>query len=414
MPHSRRVMKFGGTSLADPERIRAAADLVRAEAQKGPGVAVVVSAMAGETDRLIGLAETLGGPIARGTPAYDAAASSGELASAGLMALALEALGFDAEVWPVWRLPLRTDAAHGQARILTIDADAMGRAIDVGGVAVMPGFQGVTAEGRLTTLGRGGTDTSAVALAAALDAERCDIFTDVDGVYTTDPRLEKRARRLDRISYEEMLELASLGAKVLQTRSVELAMAHGTRLRVLSSFIPPGGDNPGTLVTQEDKAMEKRIVSGVAYSRDEARVTLLGLPNRADALAAVFARLGEANVNVDMIVRGQSRGAEASDLTFTVGHRDLERAAALVSEARETLGFEGLETETDLAKVSVVGVGMRSHAGVAQILFAALAERGVEIDAVATSEIKISALIPADSIELAVRALHAAYGLDAR
>lgn len=397
--------------MADAARIRASAALVAHECRNGPGVAVVVSAMAGETDRLVGLAAELGGSAPAGE-AHDVVASSGEQVSCGLMSLALAELGLASRVWLGWRLPVRTDGAHGAARITGIQADELAYAIDGGEVAVAPGFQGVTEDNRVTTLGRGGTDTSAVALAAALSAERCDIFTDVDGVYTTDPRIEKRARRLDRISYEEMLEMASLGAKVLQTRSVELAMAKRVPVRVLSSFRAPGEANPGTVVCDEDEIMEKRIVSGIAYSRDEARVTLFSLPDTPSALARVFALLAEAGVSVDMIVRSQARSQDAANLSFTVGHADIDRAIDIMRAARSELGFADLEAQKELSKVSVIGVGMRSQAGVAQQMFAALAERGIAIDAVSTSEIKISALVPIDYTELAVRALHAVYGLD--
>lgn len=409
----RLVLKFGGTSMAGPERIARAARCVAAEAAAGHRLAVVVSAMAGETDRLLELARAVhADALAAAADEADVVLAAGEQVTSGLLALALRRLGLRARSWQGWQIPLRTDGAHAAARIADIPVAALAAAVDGGEIAVAPGFQGVDEGGRVTTLGRGGSDTSAVALAAALKAARCDIYTDVDGVYTTDPRIERRARRLDRISYEEMLEMASLGAKVLQTRSVELAMARRVPVRVLSSFLEPGAPNPGTLVCEEDASMEKRIVSGIAYSRDEARVTLFALPGRSDAVAAVFRRLAEAGVNVDMIVQSRARQADQAHLAFTVSQADLDRAIRLLETARAEIGFERLEAQTDLAKVSVVGVGMRSHAGVAHTMFAALAARGVAIDAISTSEIKISALIPADYTELAVRALHAAYGLD--
>ncbi|HCQ53653.1 MAG TPA: aspartate kinase, partial [Brevundimonas diminuta] len=316
-----------------------------------------------------------------------------------------------------WQIPILTDDAHGRARIEEVPGDALGAALDAGEIAVVPGFQGVTRDGRITTLGRGGSDTSAVAVAAALGAP-CDIYTDVDGVYTTDPRIQSRARRLEKVSYEEMLEMASLGAKVLQTRSVELAMHKRVPVRVLSSFIEPdeNGNLPqhaGTLICDEDEIVEKRIVSGVTMSRDEARITLLGLSDRTDAPADVFTRLAEAEVNVDMIVQSQARTEGAVNLTFTTGRRDARRAADLMTAAKADIGFEELRVDDDVAKVSVIGVGMRSHAGVAQTMFRALADKGVKFQAISTSEIKISVLIDSDYAELAVRALHAAYGLDA-
>ena len=417
---TRLVMKFGGTSMGDLERIRRAARIVAAEAAKGKKIAVVVSAMAGKTNELVAWTDGAG-PAAAGLPLsddeYDVVVASGEQVTSGLLALTLRNMGLDARSWMGWQIPIITDDAHGRARIEDVPGDVLGAAVDSGQIAVVPGFQGVTREGRITTLGRGGSDTSAVAVAAALGAP-CDIYTDVDGVYTTDPRIESRARRLERVSYEEMLEMASLGAKVLQTRSVELAMAKQVPVRVLSSFIEPDEngklpENAGTLICDEDEIVEKRIVSGVTMSRDEARITLLGLADRTDAPADVFTRLAEANVNVDMIVQSQARTEGAVNLTFTTGRRDAQRAAEMMTAAKAELGFEELRIDADVAKISVIGVGMRSHAGVAQTMFRALADKGVKFQAISTSEIKISVLIEDAYSELAVRALHSAYGLDA-
>jgi len=412
-------MKFGGTSMGDLERIRRAARIVAAEVAAGKQVAVVVSAMAGKTNELVAWTDGAGRPgpgIPLSDDEYDIVVATGEQVTAGLLALTLRNMGLDARSWMGWQIPILTDDTHGRARIEDVPGEVLGSAIDKGEIAVIPGFQGVSRLGRITTLGRGGSDTSAVAVAAALDCQ-CDIYTDVDGVYTTDPRIESRARRLEKISYEEMLEMASLGARVLQTRSVELAMAKGVRLRVLSSFIEPDENGvlsakSGTLICEEEEIVEKRIVSGVTMSRDEARITLLGLTDRVDAPADVFTRLAEANVNVDMIVQGQSRTEGAVNLTFTTGRRDAARAAALMRAAQTQLGFEELRVDEDVAKVSVVGVGMRSHAGVAQTMFRALADKGVKFQAISTSEIKISVLIDAAYAELAVRALHTAYGLE--
>ncbi|MDP3802180.1 aspartate kinase [Brevundimonas sp.] len=416
---TRLVMKFGGTSMGDLERIRRAARIVAAEAASGKQVAVVVSAMAGKTNELVAWTDGAGRPaqgIELSDDEYDVVVASGEQVTAGLLALTLRNMGLNARTWMGWQIPILTDDAHGRARIDDVPGEVLGAAMDKGEIAVVPGFQGVSRSGRITTLGRGGSDTSAVAVAAALDCP-CDIYTDVDGVYTTDPRIESRARRLEKISYEEMLEMASLGAKVLQTRSVELAMAKQVPLRVLSSFIEPDENgalpvNAGTLICDEEEIVEKRIVSGVTMSRDEARITLLGLSDRVEAPADVFTRLAEANVNVDMIVQSQARSEGAVNLTFTTGRRDAARAAELMRAAQHQIGFEELRVDEDVAKVSVVGVGMRSHAGVAQTMFRALADKGVKFQAISTSEIKISVLIDAAYAELAVRALHAAYGLE--
>lgn len=417
---ARLVMKFGGTSMGDLERIRRAARIVAAEVKAGRKVAVVVSAMAGKTNELVAWTDGAGRPgpgVELSDDEYDVVVASGEQVTSGLLALTLRNMGINARSWMGWQIPILTDEAHGKARIEDVPGEVLGAALDTGEVAVVPGFQGLSPSGRITTLGRGGSDTSAVAVAAALNCP-CDIYTDVDGVYTTDPRIESRARRLERVSYEEMLEMASLGAKVLQTRSVELAMAKQVPVRVLSSFIEPDADGVmpdkgGTLICDEEEIVEKRIVSGVTMSRDEARITLLGLADRVDAPADVFTRLAEANVNVDMIVQGQSRTDGAVNLTFTTGRRDATRAAELMRQAQGDIGFQEIRLDEDVAKVSVVGVGMRSHAGVAQTMFRALADKGIKFQAISTSEIKISVLIDAAYAELAVRALHSAYELDA-
>jgi|EP01038_Epipyxis_sp_PR26KG_P011054 aspartate kinase len=412
---SRLVMKFGGTSVGDVERIRRVARLVSAERKAGRGIAVVVSAMSGETNRLVELA----GQAGEGLPPelfddeYDVVVATGEQVTTGLLALALRSMGIPARSWQGWQIRVASSSAHASARISDIDAEEVAAAIDSGEVAVIPGFQGVTEEDRITTLGRGGSDTSAVAVAAALKAERCDIYTDVDGVYTTDPRMVPKAQRLEKISYEEMLEMASLGAKVLQTRSVELAMAKRVPVRVLSSFVEPGEPNPGTLVCDEDEIVEKQIVSGIAYSRDEAKVSLKALQDHPGVAADIFGRLAEANINVDMIVQAPSRTEGAVNMTFTVPEREADRAMALMSAAQEQIGFEQVEVKKDVSKVSVIGVGMRSHVGVARIMFDALSKKGINIENIATSEIKISVLIDSSYTELAVRALHTAYGLDA-
>ncbi len=415
---SRLVMKFGGTSVGELDRIARVARIVAAERQVGRGIAVVVSAMSGETDRLVGLARNAGGGNAplggqEFDDEYDVVVSAGEQVTTGLLALSLRRLGIPARSWQNWQIPFVTDSAHARARIRDIDCALIGPSIDAGVVAVVPGFQGVSGDERITTLGRGGSDTSAVALAAALQAERCDIYTDVDGIYSADPRVVQKARRLDQISYEEMLEMASLGAKVLQTRSVELAFAKRVPVRVLSSFVEPGAPNPGTIVCSEDEIVERQVVSGVAYSRDEAKVTLFGLENQLGAAAEIFARLAEANINVDMIIQTEARQAGRHNLTFTCPDRDAPRAAATIEAARGKISVDDIQIRRDVAKVSVIGIGMKSQVGVAKTMFAALAQKGVSIEAIATSEIKISVLIDAAYTELAVRALHTAYGLDA-
>ncbi len=405
---TRVVQKFGGTSVADPDRLRHVAGRVARQVAAGERVAVVVSAMAGHTNQLVRWVEDVGGPTGD-LAEHDVVVAAGEQITAGLLALALQRLGVAARSYLGWQLPLNTDAAHGKARITEVDVAGVGAALDRGEVAVLPGFQGVDAAGRVTTLGRGGSDTSAVAVAAALRAERCDIFTDVDGVYTTDPRIVPRARKLDRITYEEMLELASLGAKVLQTRSVALAMQYDVPVQVLSSF----EDKPGTLVIADDPTMEHQTVSGITYSRDEAKVTLVGVEDRPGVAARIFGALADAAVNVDMIVQSVSPDGRSTDLTFTLAASDLARARDVMDPVVRELGCRDLVADGGIVKISVIGVGMRSHAGIAHRMFNVLAERGINIQAISTSEIKISVLIPEEYTELAIRTLHAAYGLDA-
>ncbi|MFY8140061.1 MAG: aspartate kinase [Caulobacter sp.] len=412
---SRLVMKFGGTSVADLERIRRVGRLVAAEVATGKQVAVVVSAMSGKTNELVAWTDGAGA-AAPGLPPsddeYDVVVASGEQVTAGLLAMTLRNMGLNARSWMGWQVPIITDDAHGRARIDDIPPETLARAMDSGEIAVIAGFQGVDRQGRIATLGRGGSDTSAVAIAAAVGGA-CDIYTDVDGVYTTDPRIESKARKLARISYEEMLEMASLGAKVLQTRSVELAMSQHVPLRVLSSFVEPGeAPGQGTIVCDEEEIVEKRIVSGVAYSRDEAKVSLFGLPDTPGVSSKIFGRLADANVNVDMIVQSHARSEGAANMEFTVGKRDAARTVEILRSAQSEIGFEEASLNEDVAKVSVIGVGMRSHAGVAKTMFTALAEKGVNIQVISTSEIKISVLIDSAYTELAVRALHAAYELD--
>ena len=402
--------------MADLERIRRVARIIAAEVAAGKKIAVVVSAMAGKTNELVAWTDGAGEASQGLSPSddeYDTVVASGEQVTAGLLAMTLRNIGVSARSWLGWQIPIVTDDAHGRARIEDIPPENLIGAMDLGEVAVIAGFQGVTKGGRVTTLGRGGSDTTAVAIAAAIKADRCDIYTDVDGVYTTDPRIEAKARRLAQISYEEMLEMASLGAKVLHTRSVEMAMAHGVPVRVLSSFIEPGqSEGRGTMVCDEEEIVEKRIVSGVAYSRDEAKISLFGLPDHPGVSSEIFGRLADANVNVDMIVQSHARSEGAANMEFTVGKRDAQRAVDIVRSAQSSIGFDDVVLDEDVAKVSVIGVGMRSHAGVAKTMFGALAEKGVNIQVISTSEIKISVLIDAAYTELAVRALHAAYGLD--
>jgi len=403
---TRIVQKFGGTSLAGVERIKRAALRVRREVEAGTEVAVVVSAMAGVTNQLVDWTrETSRLHDAR---EYDVVVASGEQVTAGLLSLALQDLGIDARSWLGWQIPIRTDGVHSKARIEAIDVSEIRRRLTQGQVAVVAGFQGVGPRRRITTLGRGGSDTSAVGLAAALEADRCDIFTDVDGVYTSDPRIVAKARKLARITYEEMLEMASQGAKVLETRSVEMAMNHRVRVQVLSSF----NDSPGTLVVDEDEIVEKQVVSGIAYSRDDAKITVVKVADRPGVAAAIFGPLADDAINVDMIVQNVSEDGLA-DLTFTVARADLDRAVAVLEKRRELLGFVSLKPDPNVVKVSVIGVGMRSHAGVAKRMFQTLADKGINIQVISTSEIKVSVLIAAEYTELALRALHTAYGLDA-
>ncbi len=408
---ARIVMKFGGTSVADLDRIRNVARRVKRQVDAGNEVAVVVSAMAGVTNQLVAWCQALA-PL-HDAREYGSVVATGEQVTAGLLAIALQESGVDARSWAGWQIPLRTDDAHGKARIDSIEGGELLARMAAGQVPVVAGFQGIGPNNRITTLGRGGSDTSAVALAAALKADRCDIYTDVDGIYTTDPRIVPRARKLAKIAYEEMLELASVGAKVLQTRSVELAMNEHVRVRVLSSFKDePTSDTAGTLVVDEDEIVEKEIVAGIAYSRDEAKITVRRVPDRPGIAAAIFGALAEENANVDMIVQNISADG-TTDMTFTVGKADLPRARAALAGIKTQINYAELLEDPDVAKISVVGVGMRSHAGVANTMFSALADKAINIQVISTSEIKVSVLIAAEYTELAVRALHTAYGLDA-
>ncbi|HEX4192224.1 MAG TPA: aspartate kinase [Stellaceae bacterium] len=402
---ARIVQKFGGTSVADVERIKAVARRVKREADAGNEVAVVVSAMSGVTNQLVAWTNSFGGLPDQHE--YDTVVASGEQVTAGLTALALRELGVKARSFLGWQVPIETDEAHGKARIAAIPTASLDAAIAAGEIPVVAGFQGVAPGSRVATLGRGGSDTSAVALAAALKAERCDIFTDVDGVYTTDPRIVAKAKKLDKITYEEMLEMASLGAKVLQTRSVELAMNHRVRVQVLSSFT----DAPGTMVVNEDEIVEQQVVSGIAYSRDEAKVTLVRVPDRPGVAAAIFGPLADSAINVDMIVQNIAEDG-TTDLTFTVTKADLARTVKTLEARRGELKFKELKPDPNVVKISVIGVGMRSHAGVAQMMFSTLAEKGINIQVISTSEIKVSVLVAEEYTELALRALHTAYGLD--
>ena len=420
---ARIVMKFGGTSMAGIERIRSVAARVKREVDAGHEVAVVVSAMAGETDRLVGFCQEAS-PLADARE-YDVVVASGEQVTAGLLAIALQAAGVKARSWLGWQMPIRTNDAHASARIETIETDALVAAMASGEVAIIPGFQGMGPDDRVSTLGRGGSDTSAVAVAAAVKADRCDIYTDVDGVYTTDPRIVPRARKLKRVTYEEMLELASVGAKVLQTRSVGLAMKAGVRIQVLSSFDDPthsatADTLPGTMIVGDDElgdTVESQLITGIAHDKNEAKVTLIAVPDTPGTVSRIFAPLAEVNINVDMIIQNiahQSAGAPGStDVTFTVPQAELARALDALEKAKDSIGFSAVVHDTKVAKISVVGVGMRSHAGVASTMFKALADRGINILAISTSEIKVSVLIEEDYTELAVRVLHTAYGLDA-
>ncbi len=420
---ARIVMKFGGTSMAGSERIRRVANIVRRQQEAGHEVAVVVSAMSGETDRLVGFsreAHALYDPAE-----YDVVVASGEQVTSGLLAMTLQSMGCKARSWLGWQLPIKTDDAHAKARIEEIDAPALIASMAAGEIAVIPGFQGVSPQGRVTTLGRGGSDTSAVAIAAAVKADRCDIYTDVDGVYTTDPRIVAKARKLKTVTYEEMLELASVGSKVLQTRSVSLAMKENVRVQVLSSFIDddaPAADTiPGTMIVgdeelakiQEEPAMERQLITGIAADKNEAKITLTRIADRPGAVATIFGPLADANINVDMIIQNIAKDKGETDVTFTVPKADLLRTQALLEERKDAIGFYRMISDDKVSKISVVGVGMRSHAGVAALMFKALAERGINIQAISTSEIKVSVLIDEDETELAVRVLHTAYELDA-
>ena len=402
------VMKFGGTSVADVERIRNVAKLVKREVDRGHQVAVVVSAMAGETNKLVAWTKELS-PL-HDPREYDTVVAAGEQVTAGLLAVALSAMGTPARSWLGWQVPIKTSAMHGSARILDIPPEGLNESLAQGQVAVVAGFQGIASGNRVSTLGRGGSDTSAVALAAALKADLCDIYTDVDGVYTTDPRITSKARRLEKIAYEEMLELASLGAKVLQTRSVEMAMVHRVPVRVLSTFDP---DNGGTLVCDEEDIVEKNPVTGIAYTRDEAKITLLRVPDQPGVAAAIFGPLADAGVNVDMIVQNISEDGRRTDLTFTMSRSELDRALDAIRKAAPQIGYKDLVSDATVAKVSIIGIGMRAHPGVAQTMFKTLAQKGINIQVISTSEIKVSVLIAEDYVELAVRALHSAYELDA-
>lgn len=407
---ARIVVKFGGTSVADTDRIEKAADKVAREAALGHEIAVVVSAMSGVTNQLVEYCKTIS-PI-HDAREYDAVVASGEQVTAGLMAIALQKRGISARSWLGWQVPIISDDVHGKARIEDIRTESMEQSLVSKEVCVLAGFQGVTTTNRITTLGRGGSDTTAVALAAALKADRCDIYTDVDGVYTTDPRIVPHARKINRISYEEMLELASLGAKVLQVRSVEMAYKHNVPVQVLSSFDDAiGSDLPGTLVTKEEDIMEHQVVNGVAFTRDEVKVTVMNVPDVPGVAAKIFGPLAIGNINVDMIVQNSSADGTTADMTFTVPESDLHKTIEILRAAPELKDVE-IRTSTDVTKISVVGIGMRSHAGVAQTMFSALAEKGINILVISTSEIKISVLISREYLELAVRALHAAYGLE--
>ncbi len=417
------VMKFGGTSVANIERIQNVARHVKREVDAGNKVAVVVSAMSGVTNQLVSWVKDAAEQRLYDAREYDAVVATGEQVTAGLLAIALQSMGLRARSWTGWQIPIETSTAHGAARILNIPGDAMRATIESGEVAVVTGFQGIeTQANRIATLGRGGSDTSAVAMAVALNADVCDIYTDVDGVYTTDPRIVPKAKRLAKISYEEMLEMASLGSKVLQTRSVELGMVYKMRTRVLSSFVAPDAmkafdpnhiENIGTIVCDEDEIVEQQVVSGIAYSKDEAKVTLRKIADKPGVAARIFGPLAEANINVDMIVQNLSADGKHTDMTFTVVESELPRTLDVLKSARETIGYFEVDSSADVVKVSVIGIGMRSHAGVAAQMFKALADKGINILAITTSEIKISVLIDSAYSELAVRTLHSLYGLDA-
>jgi aspartate kinase len=409
---ARLVMKFGGTSVANIERIRNVAQHVKREVDAGNQVAVVVSAMSGKTNELVAWCRDAS--VLHDAREYDAVVASGELVTAGLLAIALQDIGIQARSWQGWQIPILTDNAHGSARIESVDgSEIVKRFTERQEVAVIAGFQGMHKEtGRVTTLGRGGSDTSAVAIAAAIGADRCDIYTDVDGVYTTDPRIVPKARKLDKVAFEEMLEMASLGAKVLQVRSVELAMVHKVRTFVRSSFDDPKNPTEGTLICDEEEIVEQQVITGIAFSKDEAQITLRRVADKPGVAAAIFVPLADANINVDMIIQVVSGGGAKTDITFTVPAAEYDRATAILDRSKADIGFEAVEGATDVVKISAIGVGMRSHAGVAARAFKALADKGINIRAITTSEIKFSVLIDKDYTELAVRTLHSLYGLD--
>ena len=401
-----KVLKFGGTSVGDLERIRNVAQKVKSCVEAGNQVAVVVSAMAGTTNQLVEWAKQIG-PI-HDAREYDTIVSTGEQVTVGLLSIALQNIGVDARSWLGWQIPFKTDDVHSAARIEEINPDDIIRRLNRGQVAVVAGFQGIAPDGRISTLGRGGSDTSAVALAAAINADRCDIYTDVDGVYTTDPRVMPKARKLDSITFEEMLEMASAGAKVLQTRSVAMAMRHRVNLQVLSSF----NDTPGTLVQNEEKQMEKQKVSGIAYSAEEAKVTVVGLPDKPGIAAKIFGALAEIYINVDMIVQSASVDSEKTDITFSVTREELSNAVKNIRNLKDDLAFERLVYDDNIAKISVIGTAMRTQTGIAKRMFEVLSDKQINMQVISTSEIKISVLIQADYTELAVRSLHDAFGLD--
>ena len=403
---ARIVQKFGGTSVADLDRIRAVAQRVKAEADAGNEVAVVVSAMSGTTNQLVEWSREIG-PV-HDAREYDVVVSTGEQVTVGLLAIALQNIGIDARSWLGWQIALHTNDVHGSARIESIDTDKLDERLSSGQVAVVAGFQGIGPDGRITTLGRGGSDTSAVALAAALNADRCDIYTDVDGVYTTDPRIMPKARKLERITFEEMLEMASAGAKVLETRSVAMAMRYDVNLQVLSSF----SDQPGTLVVNEEQNMEQQKISGIAYSRDEAKITLVGLPDRPGIAAYIFGVLADNHINVDMIVQSASADKTQTDITFSLGSLDLEKAIGVLKAEEQKLEYKDIVGDVDVAKISIIGTAMRTQPGIAKTMFSVLAEKGINLHVISTSEIKISVLVDAIYTELALRSLHDAFQLD--
>ena len=403
---ARIVQKFGGTSVADLDRIRAVAQRVKAEVDAGNEVAVVVSAMSGTTNQLVEWSREIG-PV-HDAREYDVVVSTGEQVTVGLVAIALQNIGIDARSWLGWQIALHTNDVHGSARIESIDTDKLDERLSSGQVAVVAGFQGIGPDGRISTLGRGGSDTSAVALAAALNADRCDIYTDVDGVYTTDPRMMPKARKLERITFEEMLEMASAGAKVLETRSVAMAMRYDVNLQVLSSF----SDQPGTLVVNEEQNMEQQKISGIAYSRDEAKITLVGLPDRPGIAAYIFGILADNHINVDMIVQSASADKTQTDITFSLGSLDLEKAIGVLKDEEQKLEYKDIVGDVDVAKISIIGTAMRTQPGIAKTMFSVLAEKGINLHVISTSEIKISVLVDTNYTELAVRSLHDAFQLD--